>query len=343
VSPAPTISVLMPVRNGERFLAEAVESVLSQTFRDLELLVIDDGSTDSTPQILERLGIEDPRLVIHRREPGPNLPEVLNFGAELARAPLLARLDADDVALPDRFQLQVAFLAAHPEVALVGGQVPLIDESGREIGRAEYPLTNEELQEALCHRNPFVHSAMVMRREAFEEVGGYRPNFVHAEDLDLWLRLADVHRIANLPADVVQYRIHGSQQTLQKQDEQALYSTAARASARARAAGLPDPFNGVKVDEALLISQGVSREELTESVVSALAWLGRTTGRAGYADSADRLFEAALARARSESGSPELVASVYRSIARRHAEEGHRVRARVRAVQARLAERRSWR
>jgi hypothetical protein len=343
VSPLPAVSVLMPVRNGERFLAEAVESVLSQTFGDLELLVIDDGSTDSTPQILERLGIEDQRLVIHRREPGPSLPEVLNIVAGFARAPLLARLDADDVALPDRLQLQVAFLAAHPEVALLGGQVPLIDESGREVGRAEYPLADEELQEALRHRNPFVHSAMVMRREAFEEVGGYRPNFVHAEDLDLWLRIADGHRIANLSADVVQYRIHGNQQTLQKQDEQALYSAAARASARARAADLPDPFDSVQVDEALLISQGISREELTDSVVSALAWLGRTTGRAGYADSADRLFEAALARARSESGSPALVASVHRSIARRHDEEGHRVRAKVKAAQARLAERRTRR
>jgi hypothetical protein len=339
VSPSPAVSVLMPVRNGERYLAEAVESVLSQTFGDLELLVIDDGSTDSTPQILERIAIEDQRLVIHRRKPGPSLPAVLNFGAGLARAPLLARLDADDVALPDRLQLQVAFLATHPEVALLGGQVPLIDEAGREVGRAEYPIADEDLQEALHHRNPFVHSAMVMRRAAFEEVGGYRPNFVHAEDLDLWLRIADGHRIANLPADVVRYRIHGNQLTLQKQDEQALYAAAARASARARAAGLPDPFDGVQVDEALLISQGISKEELTESVVSALTWFGRTTGRAGYADSSHRLFEAALARARSESGSPALVASVHRSIARRHAEEGHRVRAKVKAAQARLAER----
>jgi hypothetical protein len=337
MSAAPAVSVLVPVRNGERFLADAVGSVLSQTFDDLELLVVDDGSTDSTPEILERFASKDQRLVVHRRKPARSLPEVLNFAAELARAPLLARLDADDVALPDRLQLQVEFLSAHPEVALLGGQVPLIDESGHRFARAEYPLTDEDLQEALRQGNPFVHSAMVMRREAFEAVGGYRVNFEHAEDLDLWLRIAEGRHIANLPDDVVEYRIHGNQQTLHKQDEQALYSAAARASARARAAGLADPFESAQIDEAFLVSQGIGREEITDSVVAALAWLGRTTGRAGYTDTADRILKAALARARSESGSPALVASVYRSIALRHAEEGHRFRAKIRAVQARLA------
>lgn len=339
MSPAPAVSVLMPVRDGERFIAEAVESVLSGTFADLELLVLDDGSTDSTPQILERLAEADPRLVVHRREPGRNLAEVLNAVAALSRGALLARLDADDVSLPDRLQLQTEFLAMHPEVALLGGQALLIDEGGREFGRAEYPTGNAELQAALRERNPFVHSAMTMRREAFEAAGGYRANFDHAEDLDLWLRLAAGRQIANLPEPVVKYRIHAGQLTLRKQDEQALFSIAARASARAQATGKPDPVAGVRIDEAFLRSQGIGPAEVTAAVVPALAWLARTTGRAGHSGDARRLFEAALARARSDSGSPELVASVYRSMAHRHAEQGQRLRAKLKAAQARLAER----
>jgi hypothetical protein len=335
----PAVSVLMPVRDGERFIAEAVESVLAGTFIDLELLVLDDGSTDTTPQILARLAEADPRLVVHRREPGRNLAEVLNVAAELSRAPLLARLDADDVALPDRLRLQVEFLESNPEVALIGGQALLIDESWREFGRAEYPTGDAELQAALRERNPFVHSAMTMRREAFEAAGGYRANFGHAEDLDLWLRLAAAGQIANLPEPVVKYRIHAGQQTLQKQDEQALFSIAARASARARAAGDPDPVAGAHIDEAFLRSQGIGPDEVTAAVVPALSWLARTYGRAGYSSDSRRLFGAALARARSNSGSPRLVASVYRSMGHRHAEEGQRARAKLKAAQARLAER----
>jgi glycosyltransferase involved in cell wall biosynthesis len=336
---APAVSILMPVRNGERFLADAVESALGQSFGDLELVVVDDGSTDSTPQILERIAARDPRLAVHRRDPGRNLSEVLNFAAELARAPLLARLDADDLALPNRLQVQTDHLAAHPEIVLVGGQALLIDGSGRTFGKAEYPLRDEQLQTALLTGNPFVHSAVTMRREAFEAVGGYRLNFDHAEDLDLWLRLAEGHRVGNVPDVVAAYRLHGDQQTFRKQEEQATFSAAARASARARAEGRPDPLDEAEIDEEYLIAHGVSGEEITASVVASACWLGRTTDRAGYTGAARRLFDVAYAKARSESGSPALVASVHRSLASRHAEQGHRFRAKLKAAQARLAER----
>lgn len=339
MSVPPAISVLMAVRDGERFLAEAVESVLSQSFSDLELVVVDDGSTDSTPEILGRIAEGDPRMIVHRRRAGRNLAEVLNVAAELSRAPLLARLDADDVALPERLRMQVEFLAAHPEVALLGGQALMIDELGRQFGEARYPLQDDELRRALRTGNPFVHPAVAMRRQAFEAVGGYRTNFDYAEDLDLWLRLAEDRQVANLPDLVVEYRIHGGQQSVQKQDEQALYALAARASAGARAAGRPDPFEDEPVDEATLLSLGVSREEIAAAVVAATTWIGRTTDRAGYPDAASRLFELAYAKARSEAGSPALVASVHRSMASRHAEQGHRFRAGLKAAQARLAER----
>jgi glycosyltransferase involved in cell wall biosynthesis len=340
----PTVSVLMPVRNGERFIVEAAESVLSQSVAELELVIVDDGSTDSTPRVLERLAAADSRVVVDRRQPGRNVAQILNVAAELSRAPLLARLDADDVALPNRFQRQIDYLAAHPEVALLGGQAAMVDERGREFGKAEYPLEDGALREHLRSGNPFVHSAVTMRREAFEAAGGYRENFDHGEDLDLWLRLADEHRIANLPDVVVQYRIHGTQLSLRKQEDQALFAAAAHASAAIRSTSGSDPFEGVDpIDEALLLSQGGNREELTASIVESITWLARTTDRAGYPDSARRLFDAAYAKARSDSGSQALVASVHRSMAHRDAEQGHRFRAKLRAAQARLAERRRHR
>jgi hypothetical protein len=336
----PAISVLMPVRNGERFLAEAVESVLSQTFESFEVVVVDDGSTDSTSRILEQIAAEDSRVSVHRREPGRNLAQVLNFAAKRSRAPLLARLDADDVANPDRLRRHAEFLAAEAEVVLVGGQATMIDERGREFGHAEYPLDDGALQVALRTGNPFVHSAVTMRRDSFVAVGGYRENFDHGEDLDLWLRLATGRRVANLPDVVVSYRIHGTQLSLQKQEDQALFAAAAHASAASRNTAGNDPFAGADpIDETFLLSHGGSREELTAAVVASSTWLARTTGRAGYPDAARRLFDAAYTKARSESGSPALVASVHRSMAHRHAEQRHRFRAKVKAAQARLAER----
>ena len=188
--------------------------------------------------------------------------------------------------------------------------------------------------------NPFVHSAIVMRRDVFEAVGGYREHFDHSEDLDLWLRIAEGRRIANLPETLVKYRLHASQQTLRKQEDQAMFAAAARGSAQARARGGPDPFeDGAVIDEEFLIANGVGREEIAASVVSSATWLGRTTDRAGYPDAARNLFKVAYEKARSDSGSPRLVASVHRSVERRHREEGHRIRARLKAFQARLAER----
>lgn len=338
----PAIAVIMAVRDGERFIGEALDSVLGDDFRDLELVVIDDGSTDATPRILAERASRDGRLVT-RREEGETLAQVLNRGVGISRAPLLARLDADDVSLPGRLRAQVEFMRAHPEVVLLGGQALLVDEEGHEFGTASYPLEDAELRSALETVNPFVHSAVAMRREAFEAVGGYRENLRHAEDLDLWLRLSERGSLAGLPQPVVKYRIHGDQVSLRKQEDQAVHAAATRVSARARAAGAPDPLEGIgpdDLDTAFLVAHGVEEAEITKAVVNSATWLARTTGRAGYPDAAAQLFETAYEKARSASGSRELRASVHRSIASRHAEEGRKLRARIKYAQAALAERR---
>jgi glycosyltransferase involved in cell wall biosynthesis len=330
----------MPVRNGEAFLREAIDSVLGEPLADLELVVVDDGSTDSTPAILAEYAARDERVRVHRTEDG-NLATVLNRGFSLCRAPLFARLDADDVCISGRLRAQVELMRDRPELVLLGGQAVLIDGDGKQFATANYPLADAELRTVLKTGNPFVHSAIAMSRKAFEAAGGYRENLNNAEDLDLWLRLAERGRLANLPETVVKYRIHASQVSLEKQENQAIRAEAARLSARARVEGRRDPLEGVaKVDEAFLRAHGVDSSEVTRAVVDSTTWLARTTARAGYPEVAAELFASAYERARSDSGSAALTASVHRSIARRHAEQGHRVRAKLKAAQAAIVERR---
>jgi len=180
------------------WVREAVTSVLAQTAGDLELIVIDDGSTDATPEVLADL--RDPRLRLERR-PSAGLTRALVRALELARAPLVARLDADDLALPDRFARQRRFLDARPEVGLLGTGA------------------REAICRSLIRANPFVHSSVVMRRAALDLVGGYDPSFPVAQDYDLWMRLARVTRLANLPEPLVIRRLGAGRVTAVRDDD----------------------------------------------------------------------------------------------------------------------------
>jgi glycosyltransferase involved in cell wall biosynthesis len=205
----PTVSVLMPVYNGQRFLAEAVRSILGQSFGDLELIVVDDDSADRSPQILRRFARRDPRVRVIRHE-NRGLVASLNEMIGLARGEYLARMDADDVALPGRLAMQVAYLRDHPDVVAVGGCTHWIDERGFVYMDQRLPRDDTEIQEALLTgTNCFVHPAVTMRREAVLAVGGYDPQMKECEDFDLWLRLGERGRLANLEEFVVKYRVHG--------------------------------------------------------------------------------------------------------------------------------------
>ena len=206
----------MAVHDGARWLGEAVDSVLGQTLPALELIVVDDGSTDETAAILAGYG--DPRLsVLHQARAG--LTRSLNRGLRLATAPLLARLDADDVALPDRLATQVAFLDAHPDVGLLGGGCREIGPDGETLGEYRPPEDDAAIRRALIRRNPFVHSAVVMRRSVLDEAGGYDEALAVAQDYELWLRLSRVTRMANLPGPVVLRRIGPDQISVARDTE----------------------------------------------------------------------------------------------------------------------------
>jgi len=200
----PQVSVLMAVRDGLPWVREAVASVLTQTLAALELVVVDDGSTDGTGEWLE--GVADARVRLARQSPA-GLTAALARASALARAPLLARLDADDAALPARLELQRVFLGAHPEVGLLGTAAREVDADGRELRTLRPPAEDAALRHLLVRLNPFVHSSVMMRRSALDEAGGYESAPPVAQDYDLWMRMSRVTRLACLPEVLVVRRL----------------------------------------------------------------------------------------------------------------------------------------
>lgn len=210
MSQFPTVSFLMSVYNAERYLRQTVESILNQTYQDFEFVVINDGSTDRSLAILQNYAAQDKRIrLIHRENRG--IPATRNELVAQARGELIAVMDADDIAFPDRLALQVAFLLKNPETVWVGGAFDLIDDRGRRLTRVEMPQSNDEIQALLVQGSTsFLHPGAMIRRSALLKVGGYDEALPTAHDLDLWLKLSEVGKLANLKEPVVQYRIHAN-------------------------------------------------------------------------------------------------------------------------------------
>jgi glycosyltransferase involved in cell wall biosynthesis len=229
----PRVSVLMPVRNGARWLSEAVESVLAQTLSELELLAVDDGSTDETPEILARYAAGDSRVRLLRPGSG-GLVAALNSGLAAARAPIIARLDSDDVALPHRLERQVFYLERHGEIGLLGSWAYRIDEAGRLAGRLAPVVDSDDLRQVLIRSNPFIHSSVVFRAALARDLGGYRAAFEAAEDYDLWLRISEAAEVANLSEPLIEYRVHAANVTNRKVIRQQFSVRLARGASRLR-------------------------------------------------------------------------------------------------------------
>lgn len=206
---SPAASVILPVYNAGRYLETAIESVLGQTFTDFELLLLNDGSTDGSPAVLERWVAKDPRCTLHSW-PNRGLIATLNEGIRLARADILLRMDADDLCAPQRFEAQMAYLHRHPDCVAVGTRVRLIDPEGMPICTFAEDTGHVAIDAAhLAGRGgAIVHPATAMRKTAVAAVGGYRDEFPHAEDIDLFLRLAEVGQLANVPEILLDYRQH---------------------------------------------------------------------------------------------------------------------------------------
>jgi len=205
----PGISVVMSVYNGERFLRQAVDSIFNQTFSDFEFIVVDDGSTDGTAEILSSYARADSRLCVVTQE-NRGLVKSLNRAIGMARGEYIARMDADDISMPERLAIQVRWLDAHPQIAVLGTRYDEIDESGRVIRRGNRYAGSTLVERALLQGNSsvFCHGSVMFRRTCFEHIGGYREQFKNAaEDYDLWLRMAERYELDNIVETLYQHRL----------------------------------------------------------------------------------------------------------------------------------------
>jgi glycosyltransferase involved in cell wall biosynthesis len=205
----PLVSVLMPVYDGQRYLSSSVESILGQSYRDFEFIIIDDGSNDSSLSILNGYAEADSRIKLISRE-NKGLVQTLNEGIGLARGSLVARMDADDISYPTRFERQINYLKNNPDCVVVGSKAMLIDADGDPICEYSRQCDHESIDnEHMAGRGGSIcHPAAMFRKDSLIRVGGYCQEYEHAEDLDLFLRLAEVGRLANIPEVLFEYRQH---------------------------------------------------------------------------------------------------------------------------------------
>jgi glycosyltransferase involved in cell wall biosynthesis len=206
------ISIIMPAYNEERFIAEAIESVLAQTWRDFELIILNDGSQDSTLKIAEHYALLDPRVRVESHW-NMGVAPTLNKGLALSANEWVAIMHADDVMMPNRIERQLAFLAAHPELDVASSWVKHINSKGRIIAKDNSRLLTPNAIQELYLANELVgfsHPATILRKKAVLDIGGYRPQFRVNEDVDLWNRLLEHGcQILVQPEFLLKYRLHG--------------------------------------------------------------------------------------------------------------------------------------
>jgi len=200
----PRITVLMSVYNGEKYLRKAVDSILSQTFKDFEFLIINDGSTDRTVEILH--SYDNPRIRIINNEENVGLTKSLNKGLKLAKGKYIARMDADDISMPERFERQVEFLEKNPDIGVLGVNCPVINDHGRVTFILERPTSHTDIVKELLSENQFVHSSLMLRMDVLSSAGGYNEDFRLAQDYELILRLSKTTQVANLPEPLHMWR-----------------------------------------------------------------------------------------------------------------------------------------
>lgn len=221
---SPLVTVIMPVWNGARYLYEAVESIITQTFQDFEFLILDDGSTDSTPEILREFSMRDSRVrVIPLDHQG--IVRALNCGVQEARADWIARMDCDDVALPDRFQKQIRALTAHSGSVLCHTGIRQIGEPAYIATQPRFSRSKAFLAARLCFQCPIAHPTVIFSKAAFLEAGGFREEERHAEDYALWGRMLLLGEIVGLPDPLLDFRVHAESISKKKADVQSRLTT----------------------------------------------------------------------------------------------------------------------
>lgn len=203
----PKVSVILPVYNGDRWLDECIKSVLNQTFQDFEFIIVNDGSTDKTPFIMDKYSSKDNRIILINK-PNTGLSDTLNTGLKVSRGKYIARIDSDDICLQDRLKLQVHFLDNNLDYIIVGSSVLYINELGKFLGYSYVFISDSSIKRMMYKINPFVHPSVMIVKSVLDDVNGYE-GFIRQdfEDYYLWHRLRDRGKFYNLPIPLIKYRL----------------------------------------------------------------------------------------------------------------------------------------
>jgi glycosyltransferase involved in cell wall biosynthesis len=252
----PTISILMPVYNGEKFLSEAIQSVIDQTYKHWELIIINDGSTDDTEKILEGAKQNDSRIIsLNKSHSG--VVKSLNYGLNNASGKFIARIDSDDLWFPGKLKFQIFEFEKNKNLMLHGTSVVFIDEAGKKLHdqrgfNNKKHLNYRQIRYRLMKNNLFCHSSVMFRRELLELIGAYNERFKNSEDYEFWIRAARHAECEISDRVMAQYRVWSETVSLQKREEQIIFSLKARASGMFT---LGNPlFNLIYLTRFLLIS-----------------------------------------------------------------------------------------
>lgn len=203
----PLVSVIIPIYNAELYIVQAIESILLQTLKNFELLLINDASTDNSLQIIKSFKKKDKRIKIINNKTNVQMAESLNLGIEKAKSEIIARMDQDDIAFINRLEVQYDFLQLHPEVAIVGNDIVIIDKDETIIGTRTYHTTSDELKKTMFRYSPFAHPTVMFRKDSYQKIGGYDATKYPCEDIDFWFRLGREYEFASIARPLLKYRL----------------------------------------------------------------------------------------------------------------------------------------
>ncbi len=203
----PEISVVMPAYNAEKYIGASIESILRQTFKNFELIIVNDASTDKTLSIIRKYARKDSRIRYKSNKKNSLIAHSLNVAIGMAKAPIIARMDGDDISTDDRLEAQLAVLRKHKKIAVVGANLTVVDTNGMVVSKREYPTDSKSLKKLMFRYSPFSHPVVMFRKSVFEEFGGYRTDIFPCEDIDMWFKIGSKYEFASINKPLLIYTL----------------------------------------------------------------------------------------------------------------------------------------